>query len=82
MIGHSLGGLLAVDSFLQKQFFDAYVAIDPSLSRGEIVKESKSILADRKSFKSLLYISQANNPFNEGKNAGTRGEAFQTFTSI
>ena len=44
-----------------------------------IVKKANSILASNRSFKATLYISQANNPFDEGKHAGVRGEAFQTF---
>ena len=39
------------------------------------------VLASNKPFKSALYISQANNPFDEGKNAGARGQAFQTFVT-
>jgi predicted alpha/beta superfamily hydrolase len=81
LVGHSLGGLFAIDSFLNQRIFNAYLAIDPSLTWDDqaIVKKAKPILASSKSFKSTLYIAQANNPFNEGKNAGTRGEAFQAF---
>jgi len=81
LVGHSLGGLFAVDSFLNQRVFNAYIAIDPSLVWDDqaILKKAKLILANNKSFKSTLYIAQANNPFNEGKNAGTRGEAFQSF---
>lgn len=81
LVGHSLGGLFAVDSFLNQSVFNAYLAIDPSLMwDGEaIVKKAKIILANDKSFKSTLYIAQANNPFNEGKNASVKGEAFQAF---
>jgi hypothetical protein len=43
-----------------------------------IVKKAQSTLASNKSF---LYISQENNPCNPGKNAGTRGETFQTFVT-
>jgi predicted alpha/beta superfamily hydrolase len=83
LVGHSLGGLFAVDSFLNQKVFSAYIAIDPSLVWDDqaIVKKARSILATNKSFKSTLYIAQANNPFNEGKNAGSRGEAFQSFNT-
>ncbi len=81
LVGHSLGGLFAVDSFLKQSVFNAYIAIDPSLVWDDqvIVKKASEILASNKSFKSTLYIAQANNPFDEGKNAGMRGQAFQTF---
>jgi predicted alpha/beta superfamily hydrolase len=81
LVGHSLGGLFVIDSFLNQGVFNAYLAIDPSLVWDDqvTVKKAKLILAGNKSFKSTLYIAQANNPFDEGKNAGTRGEAFQAF---
>lgn len=83
LVGHSLGGLFVVDSFLNQRVFNAYLAIDPSLGWDDqvIVKKAKPILASNKSFKSTLYIAQANNPFDEGKNAGTRGKAFQAFVT-
>lgn len=79
LVGHSLGGLFALDSFLNQRIFNAYLVIDPSLTwDGQaIVKKAGSILASNNSFKTTLYIAQANNPFNEGRNAGARGEAFQ-----
>jgi predicted alpha/beta superfamily hydrolase len=81
LVGHSLGGLFAVDSFLNQRVFNAYLAIDPTLTWDNqvIVKKARSILAGNKPVKSTLYLAQANNPFNEGKNAGARGEAFQAF---
>lgn len=81
LVGHSLGGLFAVDSFLDQRVFNAYIAIDPSLAWDDqvIVRKAKSILASNRTFKSSLYIAQANNPFDEGRNAGTRGQAFQAF---
>lgn len=81
LVGHSLGGLFAVDSFLNQRVFNAYLAIDPSLAWDEqvIVKKAKLVLANNRSFKSTLYVAQANNPFDEGRNAGARGEAFQSF---
>ena len=81
LVGHSLGGLFVIDSFLNQSIFNAYLAIDPSLAWDDqaIVKKARSILASSKSFKSTLYIAQANNPFNEGRSASTRGEAFQAF---
>lgn len=81
LVGHSLGGLFAVDSFLNQRVFNAYIAIDPSLAWDDqvVVKKARSILASNKLFKSALYIAQANNPFDEGKNAGARGQAFQAF---
>jgi predicted alpha/beta superfamily hydrolase len=81
LVGHSLGGLFVIDSFLNQRTFNAYLAIDPSLAWDDqaIVKKAGAILTSSKSFKSTLYIAQANNPFNEGKSAGARGEAFQAF---
>lgn len=81
LVGHSLAGLFAVDSFLNRSVFNAYIAIDPTLTWDDqvIVKKAQAVLANNQSFKSTLYISQANNPFNPGKDAGIRGEAFQTF---
>jgi hypothetical protein len=81
LVGHSLGGLFAVHSFLSQRVFNAYLAIDPTLTWDDqvIVKKAKSILAGNKPIKSTLYIAQANNPFDEGKSAGVRGAAFQAF---
>ncbi len=61
--------------------FNAYLAIDPSLTWDDqvTIKKAKSLLASSTSFKSTLYIAQANNPFDEGKSAGARGAAFQAF---
>jgi predicted alpha/beta superfamily hydrolase len=83
LVGHSLGGLFAVDSFLNQRVFNAYLAIDPTLTWDDqiIIKKARSILAGNKSLKLTLYLAQANNPFNEGKSTGERGEAFQAFNT-
>ncbi len=84
LVGHSLGGLFAVDTLLNQKVFNAFLAIDPTLTWDDQlpVKKAKTVFADKKSFNATLYLAQANNPFNEGKNAGARGAAFQSFHSI
>lgn len=83
LVGHSLAGLFTVDLFLNRSFFNAYLAIDPSLGWDDqiVVKKARTILSNTQSFKSSLYLAQANNPFNEGKDAGTRGKSFQDFVA-
>lgn len=83
LIGHSLAGLFTVNTFVEQRTFNAFLAIDPSLQWFEqlIVKKAENVLAKNRSFKSSLYISQANNPFDEGKNKGIRGESFQRFVA-
>lgn len=83
LAGHSLGGLFAVDAFLQRRVFNAYLAIDPSLAWANqaIIKRAVSILNTDTSFQSTIYMAQANNPFNEGPATDAKGKAIQAFTA-
>lgn len=83
LVGHSLGGLFAVQAFLDQSRFDAYLAIDPSLAWNNqaVVETAKRILNTQPPRAAALYLSQANNPFQPGKDAGSRGAAFQSFVS-
>lgn len=61
LIGHSLGGLLTVNAYMDKNsVFDTYIAIDPSLWWDEALMKSKVDAIDTKSFNKKLYIATAN----------------------
>jgi hypothetical protein len=63
LVGHSLGGLLAVDVLLNHaQLFNAYVAIDPSLSYdgGRLIGEASVRLRERKYAGRKCYLAVAN----------------------
>jgi len=82
LVGHSYSGLFAADSFLESTEFNGYVAIDPSLWWDDrvLVKRANQLLAAKEKFTSSIYFGQANNPFNEGMEAGRLGRALQAFT--
>ncbi len=83
LAGHSLGGLFAIESFLKESKFNSYLAIDPALwwDNGALVKASDSVLKKARPFPASLYITQANNPFNEGVEADAKGKAIQAFVA-
>ncbi|WP_339787327.1 alpha/beta hydrolase-fold protein [uncultured Imperialibacter sp.] len=82
LVGHSYSGLFAVDTFLENDSFKGFVAIDPSLWWDDqvLIKRAKELLAKKETFTSSIYFGQANNPFNEGIEAGRLGRAVQAFT--
>jgi tetratricopeptide (TPR) repeat protein len=83
LAGHSLAGLFAIESFLKQSVFNSYLAIDPSLwwDNGALVQASDSAIKNRKSLPASIFITQANNPFNEGMEADAKGKAIQTFVA-
>ncbi|MEP1095801.1 MAG: alpha/beta hydrolase-fold protein [Cyclobacteriaceae bacterium] len=63
MIGHSLGGLMAIDVLISKpELFDNYVAIDPSLwwDNRKILMEAKLALSQQNFKGKSLFIGIAN----------------------
>jgi hypothetical protein len=65
LVGHSPGGLLALDAFLRRSsIFQAYIAIDPSLWWDDRVlpRKAKEILSKANDLRDSVYISVANNP--------------------
>lgn len=64
LVGHSLAGLFALDCFLNKSAFSAYLAIDPSVRWGNefIVKKADSVCRQDPNT-SILYTAESRNPF-------------------
>ena len=61
LVGHSLGGLLAMNSFMsQKSIFDAYLAIDPSIWWDENLMKNKVENISVKINTKRLFIATAN----------------------
>lgn len=61
LIGHSLGGLLTVNAYLDpNSLFDAYLAIDPSIWWDDTIMESKMASMTRTSIDKKLYWATAN----------------------
>lgn len=61
LIGHSLGGLLATNSFMDKNsVFDAYLAIDPSIWWNEEMTKSKVDAVHPAALNKRLFIATAN----------------------
>lgn len=61
LIGHSFGGLTAVNNLLSEPFFNAYIANDPSLwwDQALMVKKAENSANDFKNIK--FFLAQANN---------------------
>jgi len=62
-IGHSLGGLTVVNTLIEKpELFDAYVAIDPSMSYDDkkLLNTIKNTKLDNKYINKSLYLAIAN----------------------
>ncbi len=61
LVGHSFGGLTAVNNLLSEPFFNAYIANDPSLwwDKELMIKKAESTTADFKNIK--FFLAQANN---------------------
>jgi len=63
IIGHSLGGLTAVNLLLKhKQMFNSYVAIDPSMhwDNQELLKQSQAILNEKNYTNTTLFLAISN----------------------
>ena len=60
-LGHSLGGLLALNSFMDKKsIFNAYLSIDPSIWWDEKMMETKVDSLSSISLNKKLFIATAN----------------------
>lgn len=62
-IGHSLGGLMVVNTLLKHpSLFNAYVALDPSMSydQGNLLKQTGQLLQKQSSKKQTLFLGIAN----------------------
>ena len=85
LVGHSLGGLIAMYSFLhQPQTFQAYVAIDPSLWWDDAVlfRQAKAVLEATNHFQGTVYISIANNPLPKGATIKVGERAEREFAGL
>ena len=84
LVGHSFGGLFAVNAWLNHQNFDAYLAIDPSLwwEDEAVNQQLATYLREKKHLKGSLYISQSSNPFNPGITGSRIGRAVQRFNGL
>ena len=61
LIGHSLGGLLTLNSYMHKfSVFNTYIAIDPSIWWNEEMMKNKVDSISSKSLNKKLYIATAN----------------------
>lgn len=63
LVGHSLGGLFAIDSLLSDpELFDAYIAISPSLHWDEqrIVERAEALFEGARSMNVSLYMTAGN----------------------
>ncbi|MCF2492867.1 MULTISPECIES: alpha/beta hydrolase [Dyadobacter] len=63
LIGHSLGGLLVINTLLKHpSLFNAYVALDPSMSydEGNLLKQSKELLQQQSWKQQSLFLGVAN----------------------
>ena len=61
LVGHSLGGLLTVNSYIDRNsLFDAYLAIDPSIWWDEKMMKNKVDSISSTSLNKKLYIATAN----------------------
>jgi len=61
LIGHSLGGLLTLNSYMDKNsIFNAYMAIDPSIWWNEEMMKNKVDSMSSESLNKRLYIATAN----------------------
>ncbi|MBO3116421.1 alpha/beta hydrolase [Winogradskyella sp. DF17] len=61
LIGHSLGGLLTLNSYMDKNsVFNAYISIDPSIWWSEEMMKNKVDSISSTSFNKKLYIATAN----------------------
>lgn len=70
IIGHSLGGLFAINCLLEApDLFNYYILIDPSWfwDHNYIGKRAQEVLKNKKNLKARIYISLANNFKEDGR---------------
>ncbi|GAB3316224.1 hypothetical protein GCM10027299_06150 [Larkinella ripae] len=81
LVGHSLAGLFAVNCLLNQNAFNAYIAIDPTLTWNNryLPAKADSVLKANTALRGKLYVTQANNPFDPGPHTGVRGKSFDSF---
>jgi hypothetical protein len=80
--GHSLGGLTALHSFIERpDLFQAYIAVDPSLwwDDMELVKRAESILKTRLGIRSKVFIALADHGPTDGPGAVVMEHASERF---
>ena len=71
LIGHSLGGLLTLNSYMDKNsIFDSYISIDPSIWWSEEMMKNKVDSISSLSLNKKLYIATAN----QGENSYERNK--------
>jgi predicted alpha/beta superfamily hydrolase len=84
LAGHSLAGLFALNSFLDQDSFNAYIAIDPSLNfaNQNINKKAETVLHHPENkFHFVVYIAQSVNPFHNKEKMDGKKKAFTQFES-
>ena len=85
LVGHSLGGLIAMYAFLhQPQTFQAYVAIDPSVWWDDelLSRQAKAALEATNHLRGTVYISLANNPLEAGESVKLQERAGREFAGL
>ena len=83
LIGHSLGALLVINSYLDKNsIFDAFISIDPSLWWNEEMMKSKVESISPKSLHKRLYIATANQGEANYERNKKRHDAFYSLIKI
>jgi predicted alpha/beta superfamily hydrolase len=82
LAGHSLAGLFALNSFLDQDSFNAYIAIDPSLNFADqaVNKKAETVLRQPENkFHFVVYIAQSVNPFHNKEKVDRKKEVFAQF---
>ncbi|MGH1516392.1 alpha/beta hydrolase [Chryseobacterium sp. JK1] len=87
LVGHSFGGLFAINTFLtHPEYFNAYVANDPSLwwDNKVMISRTKEYLEKNKQFpaKKSLYVSQADNEEQQKNWNSDMTQAIEEFKGI
>lgn len=84
LAGHSMGGLLAMQCFLQQQSFNSYLMIDPTVRWNEnaIISQYEDAVARGTTLKANVYLAQAANPFQDTTKTDRRGEAFEHVVAL
>lgn len=87
LVGHSFGGLFAISTFLtHPEYFNAYVANDPSLwwDNKVLISKTTDYLEKNKSFpaKKSLYVSQADNEEQQKNWNSDMTQAIEEFKGI
>ncbi|HCN49141.1 MAG TPA: esterase [Chryseobacterium sp.] len=87
LVGHSFGGLFAINTFLtHPEYFNAYVANDPSLwwDNKILISKTRDYLEKNKSFptKKSLYVSQADNEEQQKNWNSDMTQAIEEFKGI